>query len=83
MVLSWLRQQEHLEPPGPEAASAYLSPLLDSQAQLLSRVCVWWLQRRPVLSLYGLPSFPGPIKQQQVATLATVGGTLPTAWAHS
>lgn len=65
MVLSWLRQQEHLEPPGPEAASAYLSPLPDSQAQLLSCVCVWWRKGGLCYHYRGSPAFLGQLNSSR------------------
>ena len=70
--------QEHLELPQPEAASVYLSPRPEAQAQCRS-VCVFGDCEKTCLSLWGLPSLPGLTKQHELAVLATAGGTFNSA----
>lgn len=77
------RRQDTLNP---WARGSQHTPLSSSARRAGSSVilCVCLVAaRRPALSLWGLPRLPGMMEQQELAMLATVGGTLPTEWAHS
>ena len=63
---------------GSRQAEVYLP---GAQAPLLSSLFGDFEETCSVIR--GIPSLPGLLKQQKLATLATVGGTLPTAWGHS